>query len=390
MKSIKLILTLFIAGTLVGIGLWQYRQESSPVRQTTNCTQGDTIRIGAVYTFTGNLADIGESFREGTEIAKEQINAAGGIHGKQLEIIYEDAPDYETKAGVNATQKLISNDKVCAVLNFVYGSMGGLENLAKENQVPVIDPIDASDEISKFGDWIFSTGVYDDGIGMTIAEFAKNEKRLDKVAMLIGQDQYLLAVANGFKQTFVSQGGEILIDEKFVIGTQEFKTQLAKIIQTNPQAIFVGQLGEGGVIIKQARELGYQGIFLGTDTFSLADVQRAAGSHINENLYFALWRNFDATTSEQNEFAKTYKERYGKEAKDYLFYNVLGYDGLAVLAQALENSDLTSGDLQKQLYQIKDFPGLSGPITIDSTGISRDHKSAIVLYKDSQIVRYQK
>ncbi len=354
------------------------------------CDSGDTIKIGAVYTFTGNLADIGESFREGTEIEKDQINAAGGINGKKIEIIYEDAPDFAGKPGVDAVHKLVSQNKVCAVLDFVYGSLGGINSFAEKNQVPIVDPLDSSDKIAGFGDWVFSSGVYDDGIGTHVAEFAKNEKGIDKVSMLVGQDEYLLSVASGFEKTFKAGGGQITDREEFVIGTTDFKTSLSKLIQSGAQTIFIGHIGEGGIIVKQARELGFKGTFLGTDTFSLADVQRVGGSLLNDNLYFALWRNFDATTKDQDQFSKAFLAKYNKAPGDYMFYNVLGYDGLKVMAEAISKSDMTGGSIKDQLYKINNFQGLSGPITITPEGINKDPKSAMVMYKDGKIVRYQK
>lgn len=99
-------------------------------------------------------------------------------------------------------------------------------------------------------------------------------------------------------------------------------------------------------------------------------------------------RNFDSATPEQEQFAEKYKQKYNKEPGDYLFYNVLGYDGMMVAAQALKDSDLSGEGIKDALYKIKDFPGLSGRITIDETGISRDPKSTIVMYKEGKITRY--
>lgn len=389
MRYVKWIVVLVVAVVLIGVAVSQ-NKPSDKKQIAERCDSSDTIKIGAVYTFTGNLADIGESFREGTEIAKDQINAEGGINGKKIEIIYEDAPDFAGKPGVDAVHKLVSQNKVCSVLDFVYGSLGGINSFAEQNQTPILNPLDSSDKIAEFGDWVFSSGVYDDGIGTHVAEFARKEKGIDKVAMLVGQDEYLLSVASGFEKTFKAEGGQVTDREEFVIGTNDFKTQISKLMQSGADTIFIGHIGEGGIIVRQARELGFKGTFLGTDTFSLADVQRVAGPLLNDNLYFALWRNFDATTPEQDEFSKAYEQKYNKKAGDYLFYNVLGYDGLKVMAEAISKSDMTGTSIKTQLYNIKDFQGLSGPITITPEGINKDPKSAMVMYKENKIVRYSK
>jgi branched-chain amino acid transport system substrate-binding protein len=101
-----------------------------------------TIEIGAVYDFTGVFADGGKAFQEGSEIALEEINAQGGIHGKKLTIIYEDDPNQEAKAGINATQKLIRVNKVKGIVTTNFSGMSGMQTLAESAQVPIINSID--------------------------------------------------------------------------------------------------------------------------------------------------------------------------------------------------------------------------------------------------------
>lgn len=385
-RTTKLASGLVLLALILGFAIYNHTAKH---KQTSNQpATNQPITIGAIYTFTGSGADVGQAHREGTDIAVEEINKNGGIHGRQVQVIYEDAPNATANSLVNAAHKLIEQDKVTAVLDYPYSGLGAIQGLAAQNRVPIIDIIDGSDEVASFGDWIFSTGIYTDGVGAYVARFAKDAQHIEKSAILAGQDEYLLAVAGGFEKEFIKNGGQVVSQDKFTIGDTDFKTQLSKIIQGGAEAIFVSQLGEGGTIVKQARELGFKGIFLGSDTFSIADVARVAGNHINDSVYFALWQSFDANTPQQNAFTTRYKEKYGKEAGDYLFYNVLGYDGMMVLAKAMRRSDLSGESIQNELYKTKDHLGLSGPITIDPTGIDRDPKSIMTTYKDGKIVRY--
>jgi branched-chain amino acid transport system substrate-binding protein len=347
-----------------------------------------TIEIGAVYDFTGVFADGGKAFQEGSEIALEEINAQGGIQGKKLKIIYEDDPNQEAKAGINSAQKLIRVNKVKGIVTTNFSGMSGMQTLAESAEVPIINSIDASDKIAPLGDWLFGSGIYDEGQGFHVADFAKQQLNLKKVAVLAGKDMYLLTVAEAFEKKFKELGGEITTHDEFLVGETDFKTLILKAKNSGAEAIFFSHLGEGGVGIKQARELGFTGYFLGTDTMSIADVKKIAGENaLNNKTFFALWKNFDALTPAQTKFAERYQAKYQKEAGDYLFYNVLGYDGVMVLAEALKNSDLTGKSIKTALYNIKNFPGLSGPISLDETGINRDPKSAIVMYKNGNIVR---
>ena len=337
---------------------------------------------------TGISADLGKAIQEGMLIAADKINAQGGIQGKKLKLIYEDAPDQVAKGTINAGHKLMETGQVKAILDTPYSGLGSLQTLAEQYQVPIIDVIDSSNQIASYGDWIFSTGIYSTGAGGQVAEFAKDELKISKAALLVGKDEYLLSVSEGFESEFKNFGGQITSREEFIVDEKDFRSQLAKIIQKQPDAIFAAHLGEGGVIVKQARELGFKGYFLGSDTFSLAGVKRAAGDLLNDKTFFALWRNFDALTDEQKNFSDKYQKTFKKEAGDYLFYNVLGYDSMMVLAEAMKNSDLTGVGIKNALYKIQNFPGLSGPISIDSTGINRDPKSAMVMYKEGRIIRY--
>jgi len=378
-KTTKIIIGAIVI-ILVIVGIW-YSANKKPAEK-------GVIKIGAIYTTSGIGADIGKALQEGTEVALEEINSQGGINGRKLEIIYEDDPDLNPQNAVSAAQKLIVIDKVSVVLDMPYTGLASIQNIAEKNQVPVVDVIDSSDQIASFGDWIFSTGIYADGVGAEVAKFAKDKLAILKAAILMGKDEYLMAVAGGFEKTFISLGGEIVNKEEYIVGDSDFRTQLSKIKSSGAEAIFVSHLGEGGLVVKQAVQLGFKGKFLGADNFSLAEVKNAAGSLLNNITFFSIWRNFDALTAQQQNFSQRYKARFGKEAGDQLYFNVLGYDGLMVVADAFKKSDLSDAGIKNALYQIKDYPGLGASITIDSSGINRDSQSIMVMYKEGNIVRY--
>lgn len=377
-KSLKILLILAVL--LVVILIFQNRQpdDSSKI-----------LKIGAVYDFTGVSGDIGKAFMEGNEIAKDIINQKGGIKGRQIEIIYEDNPNQEAKSAINATYKLMTQDKVKAVMNISFTGTVSMQNLAEDFQVPILDVIDASDKIAPLGDWVFGPGIYAEGQGWQVAEFARNKLKINTAAIIAGKDEYLLTVADAFEQKFKELDGQVTAREEFIVGETDFRTQLTKIKSSGAEAIFFSHLGEGGYGIKQANELGFKGVFLGTDTMSIADVSKVAGKILDDRTYFALWRNFDALTDKQKEFADQYRKKFDKEPGDYLFYNVLGYDGLMVLREAIKNSDFSGEGIKNALYKIQNFDGLSGHISIDETGINRDSKAMIVMYKDGKIVRYK-
>ncbi len=275
-------------------------------------TKNQPIKIGAIYDLSGVFADGGKAFQEGTQIALEEINSQGGINGHPVEVIYEDGKDLAAKPTVDAAQKLIYINKVSAILDISYSGLSSLQNLGEQSKTPILDVIDASDEMAALGDWVFGVGLYDNGQGALPADFAINDLKIKKAALLVGKDEYLLTVGNAFEKRFKELGGEITAREEFVVGETDFRTQLTKIKNSGAEAIFFAHLGEGGYGIKQANELGFKGYFLGTDPMSIADVQRAAGSVLNDRTFFALWRNFDQFTPEQKSFAEKYKAKMTK------------------------------------------------------------------------------
>src|SRR5437879_3220887 len=197
------------------------------------------IKVGEFASLTGKEAAFGNSSHKGTLLAIEDLNAAGGVMGKKLELTTE---DNRSTPGESATivRKLISRDSVMAVLGEV-ASGRSLEgaSVCQPNKIPMISPSSTKPEVTEKGDYIFRVCFIDPFQGKVLAMFARHTLKVDNVAMLVdAAAPYSVGLASNFKDTFTAMGGKITIEQKFSSGDKDFKAQLTAIKAANPQAIF--------------------------------------------------------------------------------------------------------------------------------------------------------
>src|SRR5271170_3593176 len=186
----------------------------------------DVIKVGEFASMTGSEATFGQSSHKGTALAIDDLNAAGGVLGKKLEL---DMEDDQSQAGQPATvvRKLISRDGVVAVLGEVASSRS-LEAapICQQNKIPMISPSSTNPKVTEVGDYIFRVCFIDPFQGTVMAKFAFENLKVKNVAILrdVKQD-YSVGLANFFTETFKKMGGNILIDQSYSNGDIDFKSQ---------------------------------------------------------------------------------------------------------------------------------------------------------------------
>src|SRR5262245_5645792 len=195
-----------------------------------NKQSGDVIKVGEFASLTGNEATFGNSSHEGTLLAVEELNAAGGVLGRKLELLTEDTL---SKAGESATvvNKLITRDNVVAVLGEVASSRS-LEAapICQQNKIPMISPSSTNPDVTKVGDYIFRVCFTDKFQGETMANFATTDLKLKKVAILTNvKSDYSKGLQKSFKAKFLADGGEIVAELDYNGGDSDFKGQLTAI-----------------------------------------------------------------------------------------------------------------------------------------------------------------
>jgi branched-chain amino acid transport system substrate-binding protein len=327
---------------------------------------GKTIKIGEFASLTGKEAAVGRSSHRGTELAVEEINAAGGVLGKKFELIYE---DNRTMPGESAAivGKLISRDKVVAVLGEV-DSGRSLEAalICQQNKVPQISPSSTNPQVTQMGDYIFRVCFTDPFQGKLLADFAGRTLKARKVAILTDVSApYSVGLAKYFKEQFIDGGGAVVPEQRFNSGDKDFTAQLTAIKAAAPDAIFApGYYTEAGLIAVQARQLSITVPLFGGDGWEAPELIQIGGAAL-EGTYYSTHYSAENSAPVVQNFVKKYKAKYNNETPDATA--ALGYDSVYVLADAIKRAGSTDGPkLRDALAATKDFEGVTGKTAIDA------------------------
>ena len=338
---------------------------------------GNTIKLGEFASLTGKEATFGISSHEGTVLAIEELNAAGGVLGKKFELLTEDDL---SKAGEPATvvNKLISRDGVVAILGEVASSRS-LEAapICQQNKIPMISPSSTNPKVTETGDFIFRVCFIDPFQGTVMANFASKTLKAKKVAVFTDvKSDYSKGLAKYFKEGFTKAGGQIVTELDFNGGDKDFKAQLTAIKSSNPDAVFVpSYYTDAALICIQAKQLGLNVPFFGGDGWESEDLVKI-GKDAVEGHYISTHAAPDSPDPRVKQFVAAYKARFKGKAPDSLA--MLGYDSAMILADAMKRAGSTDGQkVRDALAATKDFAAVTGRITINA---QRDAtKSAVIL-----------
>ena len=330
-----------------------------------NADAGKTIKVGMYVDLTGATSSFGVSTKNGVDLAVEEINKAGGVLGKQLEIITEDDQGRPEQAKT-VVQKLISQDKVQVVLGEVASTNSlAAAPVAQDAKIPMITPSSTNPKVTETGDYIFRVCFIDPFQGSVMAKFAANDLKA-KTAAIFGdvQSDYSKGLSQYFTQEFTKLGGKVVEEQKYTQNDTDFKGQLTSIRQKNPDVIYVpGYYGEVGIIVKQARELGMTQPILGGDGWDSPKLWDLGGESL-KNTYISNHYSVENPAPEIQKFVKAYEAKY-KVKPDSLA--ALAYDAAYILADSLKRAG--SADAQKlrdAIAATKDFKGVTGSITINN------------------------
>jgi branched-chain amino acid transport system substrate-binding protein len=335
----------------------------------------EPIPVGEVASLTGASASFGQSSHQGTELAVEEINAAGGVLGRPLALISEDD---QSQAGQPATivRKLISQDKVVAVLGEVASSKS-LEAapICQQNKIPMITPASTNPKVTEVGDHIFRICFIDPFQGTVCSKFAR-EMGWKKMAVLTDVKQdYSVGLTECFIRDFTANGGEIVKEQKFSSGDKDFKPQLTSIKAARPDAVFVpGYYSEVPLIAKQARLLGIRVPFLGGDGWVGDSLLKVAGTALDGS-FFSAHFSADDQSPKVRKFVESFRAKFGEEPDDMA---ALGYDSAMILAAAIRAAGTTEPSaLRDAIAATRDHDGVTGKISLD--GQRNASKPAVIL-----------
>lgn len=350
---------------------------------------GDTIKVGGLLEMTGGSASFGISSKNGIDLALKKINEKGVLGGKKLSLVVADTKS-EASEATNGMQKLISQDKVVAVIGPNQSSAviasGAINNGAK---VVDITPMGTNPDVTfdpktkQVKPYSFRTCFIDPFQGTVMASFASNELKVKKAAIYIDNtSDYAKGLAQFFKENFVKNGGQVVIEEAYLQKDTDFKSTLTKIKAAQPDFIYIpGYYQEVGLIVKQAREMGITVPMAGGDGWDSAKLPEIAGKAALENTFFSSLYSPDDTSDLNKDFVAEYKKAYNTNPD---VFAALAYDSALLVAKAIE--DAGSADpakIAEAMAKIKGFKGVSGEVTFNEQ--HNPIKSAVIIeHKDGK------
>ena len=335
-------------------------------RKPRDARDNTTIKIGYYGDLSGPTLNFGKSALNGVLMAVEEINQAGGINGRKLDVVIEDDQGNAELAATRAG-KLIDNDKVIAVIaGGTSGNSRAGAPKAQVSHVPLISPSATDPAVTQIGDYIFRVCYIDAFQGEVMAKFAFGTLNAKKAAILFDFNApYSRGLTDFFELSFTRLGGQIVTKQLYTARDRDFRGQLDSIRLAAPDVIYVpGYYGDVAAIAKQARQLGITQPLLGGDGWDAPELWGLGGDSLNGSYISNHYSVEDRSPTIQN-FVREYKLRYGNLAPDA--HAALGYDAMRVLAAAIQRAGMTDGPrLRDALAQTKNFPGVTGVISINN------------------------
>jgi len=327
----------------------------------------DKVTIGRILPLTGPAASYGKSERKGTLLALEEVNAAGGIGGKALEILFEDSRCF-VKDGVNAMKKLVEVDKVPAVLGAtISGITLAISPIANERKGLLLSPLSSALAITEAGPFVFRVMPSDAFQSRILADWIVSDGRKN-IAMLYINNAWGKGVAEEFRRAFTKLGGTIACTEACKEGDRDFRTQLTKIRDAKPSALFCPTMPqEGGIILRQMKEFGIALPVYGADAWSVDELLQGAADAAEGVMY-----TFPATFTgpEYQVFATAFRAKFSEEPD----VNAAGaYDAVKILAACMKRVSekglsLTGDHIREEMEKVSGYQGATGTTTFDENG----------------------
>jgi branched-chain amino acid transport system substrate-binding protein len=335
----------------------------------------DKVRIGVFMSLTGSTANFGISSVNGIKMAADEVNKAGGINGKQIELLVQDDRSDASEAATIVT-KFVTQDQVHGILGEVASSRSiAAAPIAQNAKIPMLTPSSTNPEVTKKGDYIFRSCFIDPVQGAAIGQFAARSLNAKRAAIMVDRkNDYSTGLAQNITETFTRLGGTMVATTSYQEGDQDFNAQLTSLKGSNPEVIFVpGYYNDVGLIAKQARDKGITVPLIGGDGWDSAQLYAIGGSALDGSFFSNHYSPFD-TDPKVQKFVNDYKARYGA-VPDALA--ATAYDAANIMFDAIKRANSLEGKaIRDALAATKEFPGVTGNVTFNE---NRDAVKPIVM-----------
>ncbi len=346
------------------------------------------IKIGGGFALTGDESALDLPAANGAKLAAKEINAAGGVLGRQIDLIVRDS-QYKMDVTSQIAKQFVEEDKVVGVVGFTdTDSVLAAGPTIQKAGLPFITAGATSPKIpAQVGDMMFLACFGDNvqaaaGAEMSAQKFGKNAYLLwDKGV------EYTTLLGGYFKSRFTDLGGKIVLEDSYDDKATDFSAQIAKVKALSPQPDFyyiAAMPYNVGTVVKQFRDAGITGPIVGGDGYDDPSWVQAAGAASN-NVFFTTHALNDATagTDAYKKFFQAYKTEYGHDPENA--FAALGYDSVYLFVDALKRAGSTDPQaIKKALESTKNFPGITGSITLSPDAHVPQKGVTVIALKDGK------
>jgi branched-chain amino acid transport system substrate-binding protein len=351
------------------------------------CARGaaTTISVGVNAELTGSIPVVGESSKNGAELAIKEVNDAGGLEvaGKKytLKLVVEDNED-KAESAAAAAQKLATAGVLAMIGPNASRNAIPAAEVAESTKMPMITPWSTNPKTTidaKTGQpkkYVLRAAFIDDFQGVVAAKFALAQLKTQKPAVLydVGSE-YNKGIAEVYKRTMEASGVSVIAFETYTTGDKDFSAQLTKINQSGADSLFLpNYYSEVPLQVQQAHKLGFKGAIVGSDSWGNLELIGLCGADC-EGLFFTTHYAADIATPKAQQFIKAYEAAYGKTPDDVA---ALTYDSFGLLFQAIQAAGKVDREaVRNALVGITAYEGVTGVMQFKGTG--DPVKSAVVI-----------
>ena len=350
-----------------------------------NAKQPDVIKIGVAGPVTGDQAKMGMDFKNGVSLAVEEWNSKGGVLGKKIDMIVGD-DQHDPKQAVSVANKMVNEGVVGVVGHFNSNCSIPASDVYNRAGIPIITPGSTNPQLTDkgYGGVVRVCG-RDDQQGKVAADFVKDRLKLKKVAILHDKTTYGQGLADEFRKNL---GGkvDVVYYGGIVQGDKDFKMILISVKSKDPELVFFGGIyPEAGLLVKQAKELGFNAPFMSGDGTIDPKFIEIAGAAAAEGTYLTFSPDPKNIPSARG-FIEKYRAKYGEIGP----YSIYAYDAANILLNAIKEANSTEGKAVIEKLHSMEFNVALGKIKFDEKGDVTVSPYVVWITKNGKFEEYWK
>jgi branched-chain amino acid transport system substrate-binding protein len=333
----------------------------------TGCSQSSkTIKIGVAGSMTGDSAIWGQTALKAAQLAVDQVNAQGGVLGRQIVLVPgDDQADPQTAA--NVAQQFASDPSILGVIGHEFSSTAlPAAPIYQKAGLPYIIVTASNPRLADIGNYVFRINADDIVASAQTASYTVNSLHAKNIGIIYDNDDYGRAFKDGFAAKAQSLGAKIVDVETYVGGQdRDFSVQLTKLAAAKPDTVLLsGYDTEAAMIVVQAKQLGFNPQFVSEDGVATPNFIKLAGSAAN-GVICTTYFNRAIPDPNVQAFVKMYESRYNEPTFSDAPY---AYDAMNAMIDAIKRAGKPDRSAIRDALVTTDIPGVTGQITFAANG----------------------